>query len=118
MREFRFLSRRYRNRRVGEFLKELEMTEGRGTGIPKILLEIQKNGSPDPIFHTDDHSTFFLVESPIHPVFRRDLKKKDTPQVTPQVTPEVGKMLAVITGKMTRGEIQEKAQSGAGSRQS
>ena len=33
--EFRFLSRRYRNRRGGEFLKELEMTEGRGTGIPK-----------------------------------------------------------------------------------
>ncbi len=40
MRKFRFLSRRYRNRRVGEFLKELEMTEGRGTGIPKMLREI------------------------------------------------------------------------------
>ena len=37
MREFRFISRRYRNRRVGEILKELEMTEGRGTGIPKML---------------------------------------------------------------------------------
>ncbi len=37
MRALRFLSRRYRNRRVGEFLKELEMTEGRGTGIPKML---------------------------------------------------------------------------------
>lgn len=46
MRELRFLSRRYRNRRVGEFLKELEMTEGRGTGIPKMLREIEKNGSP------------------------------------------------------------------------
>jgi len=33
MREFRFLSRRYRNRRVGEFSKELEMTEGRGTDL-------------------------------------------------------------------------------------
>jgi ATP-dependent DNA helicase RecG len=29
------VSRRYRNRRIGEFLKELEMTEGRSTGIPK-----------------------------------------------------------------------------------
>ncbi len=29
--------RRYRNRRIDEFLKELELTEGRGTGIPKIL---------------------------------------------------------------------------------
>ena len=26
----------YRNRRIGELLKELEPTEGRGAGIPKI----------------------------------------------------------------------------------
>jgi len=62
--EFRFLSRRYRNRRVGEFLKELEMTEGRGTGIPKMLREIRKNGSHQPIFHTDSDRTFFLSNFP------------------------------------------------------
>ena len=27
-------SRRFRNRRLGEFLKELDLTEGRATGIP------------------------------------------------------------------------------------
>lgn len=27
---------------VGEYLKELEMTEERGTGIPKMLREIEK----------------------------------------------------------------------------
>lgn len=27
--------RRYRNRRIGEFLKELDLTQGRATGIPK-----------------------------------------------------------------------------------
>src|SRR3954453_13488393 len=26
-----FIARRYRNRRIGEFLKELDLTEGRGT---------------------------------------------------------------------------------------
>ena len=31
------VSRRYRNRRIGEFLKELGLAEGRSTGIPKIL---------------------------------------------------------------------------------
>lgn len=31
--------RRYRNRRIGEFLKELELTEGRSTGIPKSRLQ-------------------------------------------------------------------------------
>jgi len=71
---------------VGEFLKELEMTEGRGTGIPKMLREIRKNGSPEPIFHTDDDRTFFLVEFPIHPVFAEALK------ATPEVTPEVRAM--------------------------
>ena len=29
-------SRRYTNRRLGEFLKELDLTEGRATGIPTI----------------------------------------------------------------------------------
>ena len=77
LREFRFLSRRYRNRRVGEFLKELEMTEGRGTGIPKMLREIRKNGSPEPIFHTDNDRTYFLVEFAVHPVFAEALKQKD-----------------------------------------
>ncbi len=35
----RAISRRYRNRRVGEFLKELDLAEGRSTGIPKIRLD-------------------------------------------------------------------------------
>jgi predicted HTH transcriptional regulator len=44
----RIVSRRYRNRRIGKFLKELEMAEGRSTGIPKILKEMAANGSPAP----------------------------------------------------------------------
>jgi hypothetical protein len=31
----RIIARRYPNRRIGDFLKELEVTEGRSTGIPK-----------------------------------------------------------------------------------
>jgi ATP-dependent DNA helicase RecG len=42
----RAVSRRYRNRRIGEFLKELDLTEGRSTGIPKILKVVAANGSP------------------------------------------------------------------------
>ena len=107
LREFRFLSRRYRNRRVGEFLKELEMTEGRGTGIPKMLREISKNGSPEPIFHTDLDRTFFLVEFPIHPVFAEALAKRAAAEVTAEVTAEVKRLIAVITGDHTRRELQE-----------
>ena len=32
----RVASRNYRNRRIGDFLKELHLTEGRSTGFPKI----------------------------------------------------------------------------------
>ncbi|MGE5340997.1 MAG: ATP-binding protein [Candidatus Omnitrophota bacterium] len=67
--QYRFLARRYRNRRIGEFLKELDLTEGRGTGIPKILRKIEANGSPYPRFITDDDRTYFIVEFPIHENF-------------------------------------------------
>ena len=39
-------SRFYRNRRIGEFLKELDLAEGRNTGIGKIVRAMRENGSP------------------------------------------------------------------------
>ena len=59
--------RRYRNRRIGEFLKELEFTEGRSTGIPKIMEAMGKNGSPPAEFEFDDDHSYFMVRLPIHP---------------------------------------------------
>lgn len=67
----RVRSRRYRNRRLGEFLKELNLTEGRATGIPTILNSLEKNGSPAPNFYSDDDRTFFEVEIFIHPSFKK-----------------------------------------------
>jgi ATP-dependent DNA helicase RecG len=61
----RAVARRYRNRRIGEFLKELELSEGRGTGIPKILESMRANASEEPIFETDPNRTSFLVRLPI-----------------------------------------------------
>ena len=65
-------NRRYRNRRIGDFLKELDMTEGRGTGIPIIRREMEKNGSPRPLFETDENYSYFIATLPIHPAFRPD----------------------------------------------
>ena len=59
--EERIVAREYRNRRIGDFLKELHLTEGRGTGFPTIYKAMRNNGSPDPVFKTDDHSTYFLT---------------------------------------------------------
>ena len=64
-------ARRYRNRRLGEFLKELELTEGRATGIPTILKSLKENGSPEPRFNTDDNRTFFEVELLVNPEFHQ-----------------------------------------------
>ncbi|MFQ5568244.1 MAG: Fic family protein [Rhodothermales bacterium] len=78
LRAGRAVSRRYRNRRIGEFLKELDLTEGRSTGIAKILKVMSANGSPAPEFETDDDRTYFLIRLPVH-------ERAATPQVTDQV---------------------------------
>ncbi len=82
------ISRRYRNRRIGEFLKELELTEGRGTGIPKIYNALKNNGSPPPRFETDESRTYFLAEILIHPAFLRS-GTQVLDEVSDQVSDEV-----------------------------
>ncbi|NVO29922.1 RNA-binding domain-containing protein [Hymenobacter lapidiphilus] len=65
----RIVSRDYRNRRVGDFLRELHLTEGRATGLPKIRRSMQQNGSPPPVFTMDEAHSYFLTTLPIHPHF-------------------------------------------------
>ncbi len=62
-------ARRYRNRRLGDFLKELDLTEGRATGIPTIQRTLKANGSPSATISTDDDRTFFLIDIPCHSGF-------------------------------------------------
>lgn len=59
-------SRRYRNRRLGDFLKELDLTEGRSTGVPTIQAKLAENGLPRAIFETTDDRLTFLVTIPVH----------------------------------------------------
>lgn len=65
-----FRARRYRNRRLGDFLKELDFTEGRSSGIPTIQDELRKNGSPAATVETDDDRSYFLITLPVHPDFK------------------------------------------------
>ena len=63
-------ARRYRNRRIGEYLKELNLTEGKGTGIPTIKRALSLNGSKPAVYDTDgDERRFFVVILPVHEVF-------------------------------------------------
>lgn len=63
------LVRRYRNRQIGNILKELKLTEGKCTGIPTILKAMEKNGSPTAIFETDDERQSLLVTISVHQSF-------------------------------------------------
>ena len=58
------VSRHYRNRRIGDFLKEMHITEGRSTGFPKIHQAVKRNDSPMPIFETDERNGHFLATTP------------------------------------------------------
>jgi ATP-dependent DNA helicase RecG len=62
----RIVAKDYRNRRVGDFLKELHLTEGRDTGIPTIKRAMRNNGSPDPILKSDEQCSYFLALLPVH----------------------------------------------------
>lgn len=62
----RIIAREYRNRRIGDFLKELQLTRGRGAGFPIIYRVMSENGSPKPLFESDN-KLYVLVRLPIHP---------------------------------------------------
>jgi ATP-dependent DNA helicase RecG len=127
LRRGRARPRRYRNRRIGDFLKELDITEGRGTGIPKILKAMASNGSPPPIFEFDEDHSYFMVRLPVHAEaagvqvtsqavpndesFHKNLidncltklntaLSQLTPQLTPQVTPQVAMQVLKMIGAL------------------
>jgi ATP-dependent DNA helicase RecG len=70
----RMMATRYRNRRIGEFLKELHLVEGRNTGIPSMLRAITANGSPLPLFETDAERSYFRVTFFIHQAFTNNAR--------------------------------------------
>lgn len=41
----------YRNRRIGNYLKELVLTEGRNTGIPKAIDALKENNKSSPTLY-------------------------------------------------------------------
>lgn len=108
-RHFLLRSRRYRNRRLGEFLKELDLTEGRSTGIPTIQEELAANGSPAATIETDEARTYFILDIPCHPEFNtgkfvlnEELKKDEcTKGCTKELTQRQRIILEVISEDCT-----------------
>jgi len=72
----KIVARDYRNRRIGDFLKELDLTEGRGTGFPKMAKKMANNGSPQPIIETNEQGSYFMVTLPINPEYLKHVNDK------------------------------------------
>lgn len=47
----------------------MRLTEGRNTGFQKIRRALQSNGSPEPLFETDEERTYFMATIYAHPDF-------------------------------------------------
>jgi len=52
-----FRSRRCKNNKLGDFLKELGLTEGRGTGISTFQDKLAKNGLSRASLETDERQS-------------------------------------------------------------
>lgn len=90
--------RRYRNRRLGDFLKELDLSEGKATGIPLIRKALKENGSPGPVFNTDDDRSFFEVQLFIHPDFEGEdiIPTEELPKIEKQKPIELSENAKII----------------------
>lgn len=92
--------RKYRNRRLGEFLKELGLTEGRATGIPTIQKKLRDNGSAPATIETNEDRSFFLIDIPCHP----DFVGEDLLQVVLQIeqidSKEISKRLSQVVSQV------------------
>lgn len=85
LKRFRVTNRRYRNRRIGDILKELHLTEGRNTGFGKILRALSANGSPKPEFETDDDHSYFISRFFVHEAFLEDENERSLSEVLSEV---------------------------------
>lgn len=78
---YNFRCDRYRNRRIGDFLKELGLCEGRNTGFPKALEALHSNGSAKPTFRMDETRGFLTVRLEVHPAFLPEPPKPNPKEI-------------------------------------
>ena len=81
--------------------------------MPKVLKAMAANGSPPPVFETDDDRAAYVIRLPVHPLAQvtatdaQEVTTEVTPEVAPEVTPEVGRLVAALQGEMSRQDLQD-----------
>ncbi len=74
--KYQIRARVYRNRRIGDFLKELKLIEGRNTGFPNAIKALTENGSDLPKFDMSPQRDYLSVTIPVHSYFAPEVNKK------------------------------------------
>ena len=112
-------SRRYRNRRLGDFLKELELTEGRSTGVPTIQEKLADNGSPRDTFETTEERLAFLIHIPGHPLCNNQLvAREDEQYLDSEKTSPSSEKTDASSEQMGIGSVESSEEIGASSEES
>ncbi|MCD8109926.1 MAG: hypothetical protein LUE14_07480 [Clostridiales bacterium] len=100
----RFVSRYYRNRRLEEFLKELDLSEGHSSGIPTIQEELERNGSPRAEFFTDEDRRAMRIRIPIQPAF---LKPHDLEEGNDNYVQNENSLKEVLKGDLKKADFNK-----------
>ncbi len=88
---------------------ETTATEGRSTGISKILKVMKGNGSPPPEFKTNDDRSYFLIRLPVHPeADLGDSVEAEGLEKTPVETPDQILQMLDEKPEMTLAEVASK----------
>ncbi len=103
-------TRKYRNRRLGDFLKELDLSEGRATGIPTIQKHLRLNGSNPATIETDEHRTFFQLTIPCHEDFGSSISSVRKPKLHSELEQILGQSFVQVHEIVYQSIIVQKEQ--------
>lgn len=94
---------RSRNPRVADVFRDMELAENRGTGVRVMRREMEQAGLKPPEFLSSRESDLFVTTLwlPTEGVVTPQV----TPPVAPPVTPPVARLVEVLEGEMSPGEL-------------
>jgi ATP-dependent DNA helicase RecG len=95
------ITRRYRNGCIGEYFKELKLSEGRSTGFPTIHKVALDNNSPQVEFEVDEDRSYVVVTVRIHKSFEPAIKQAIKPAIKQEEISENmdEKIISFLNGK-------------------
>ncbi len=91
---------------IARFVKEIGRADELGSGV-RNLFKYCRHYSAGKTPELIDEDIFKCI-IPLSPEAVVEVTGEVTPEVIPEVTPEVRRLLAIMNGEMTRGEIQER----------